>query len=88
MTKSEAREIYNLQIALARTFRKDIFDLCARKGVPEEWVLDFIEEDITFDAFFARHLPDGSLKSAADEPRAERLRRIVRLAVFGDELRN
>lgn len=83
MTKDEAREIYSMQIALARTFKRDVFELCERKGVPEEWVLDFVEEDITFDRFFARHNTSGELLRDSDEPRAQLLKRVVRAALLG-----
>lgn len=83
MTRDEAREIYSMQIALARTFRRDVFELCERKGVPEEWVLDFVEEDITFDRFFARHRTNGDLLHDSDEPRAQLLKRVVRAALLG-----
>jgi hypothetical protein len=88
VTKNEAREIYNLQMALAQTFRRDIFELCERKGVPEEWTLDFVEEDLTFDRFFDRHMPDGSLKYDADLPRAERLKQAVRILLMGEPGKN
>lgn len=78
MTMAKAREVYDFQMALADTFRKDIFELCERKGIPEEWVLDFVEEDLTYHRFFARHNTDGSVADERDEPRAERLKRIVR----------
>jgi hypothetical protein len=83
VTRDEAREIYSLQIALARTFKRDVFELCERKGVPEEWVLDFVEEDSTFDRFFARHRTSGELLNETDEPRAHLLKRVVRAALLG-----
>ncbi len=83
MTKDEAREIYSMQIALARTFRRDVFELCERKGVPEEWVLDFVEDDITLDQFFARHTMSGEILRKSDEPRAQLLKRVVRAALLG-----
>ena len=83
VNREEARDIYSMQIALARTFRRDVFELCERKGVPEEWVLDFVEEDITFDRFFARHATSGELLRDTDEPRAHMLKRVVRAALLG-----
>lgn len=83
MTKQEAREIYDLQIALAQTFRRDIFELCERKGVPEEWVIEFLEDDLAYDQFFARHKVSGELERRSDEPRAELLKQVVRAALTG-----
>lgn len=83
MNRTEAREIYEMQVALATTFRRDVFELCERKGVPEEWVLDFVEQDVTFSRFLARHRSDGNVLHESDEPRAELLKRIVRLALTG-----
>lgn len=83
MTRDEAYAIYELQIVLARTFRRDVFELCERRGVPEEWVLDFVEEDVTFDRFFARHKVNGETIRKDDEPRASLLKRVVRAALLG-----
>ncbi|MFW5777124.1 MAG: hypothetical protein ACOCZB_07550 [Spirochaetota bacterium] len=83
MTKQEARDIYDLQIALAQTFRRDIFELCERKGVPEEWVIEFLEDDLTYDRFFARHNVGGELQRRSDVPRARLLKEVVRAALLG-----
>lgn len=85
MTKGEARDIYNLQIAIAQTFRRDIFELCERKGVPEDWVIEFLEEDLTYDQFFARHTLSGELQRKTDEPRAELLKKVVRAILLGKQ---
>lgn len=85
MTKQEARDIYDLQIALAQTFRRDVFELCERKGVPEEWVIEFVEDDLAYDRFFARHKVSGELQRRSDEPRAQLLKEVVRAALLGRE---
>ncbi len=83
MTKQEARDIYDLQIALAQTFRRDVFELCERKGIPEEWVIEFVEDDLSYDEFFARHKVSGELERRSDVPRAQLLKEVVRAALLG-----
>lgn len=75
-------------MSIARTFKKDVFEMCETKGVPEEWVIDFLEADGTFDDFFDRHSPQGKIINKEDIPRAELLKKLVRLSLGIQEKRN
>lgn len=78
MSRDKAREIYDRQLLLARTFKRDIYELCARHDVPRELVTEFLREDRIMDEFVARHDEDGSLKAEEDQGAALRLQAEVR----------
>ena len=88
MTQDEARAIFDNQMSIARTFKKDIFEMCEAKGIPEDWVIEFLQADGVFDNFFDRHSPQGKILNEEDVPRAELLKKLVRLSLGIQDKRN
>lgn len=78
MSRDEARAIYDRQLLMARTFKRDIYELCEQRGVPRALVTEFLREDKVMDKFVARHTEEGDPKTHADQAASESLKAEIR----------
>ena len=46
-------------------------------------MIEFVEDDLSYDEFFARHKVSGELERRSDVPRAQLLKEVVRAALLG-----
>lgn len=70
MTKAEAEDIYLLELSLVNVMGGDVRERCRKRGVPEEYINEFIgatkEQKKVYDQFFKDH--DASGKLTLNEP--------------------
>ncbi len=70
MTREQARKLYSDISSLVFVFGGDLRQRCLQRGIPPEFVDEFIESDKRFNKFLQAHDSDGE-KKEKKEPKKE-----------------
>ncbi len=62
MSEQEARKVFSHAISLCKVFGGDVRRMCAERGVPDELISKFLEEQAAWDRGLAKFDWDGSVR--------------------------